>query len=127
MLYIRANAKDIKRIEIILSGVPGSKRFQLLESMILDSPVNKSVLHNNSAISNKQASNNSTECNNKNDHFNNMNHGKMISIESLLDALLVLYDECCNSSLRREKTVSDFIELGKKYFLINLYLLYLAK
>lgn len=38
--------------------------------------------------------------------------GKPISIEALLDCLLVLYDECCNSSLRREKTVSEFIELG---------------
>lgn len=35
------------------------------------------------------------------------------SIETLIDILLVLYDECCNSSLRREKTVSDFIEYGK--------------
>lgn len=34
-----------------------------------------------------------------------------ISVETLLDALLVLYDECCNSALRREKTVSDFIEI----------------
>ncbi|XP_037947588.1 serine/threonine-protein kinase Genghis Khan isoform X3 [Teleopsis dalmanni] len=38
---------------------------------------------------------------------------KAISVEGLLDALLVLYDECCNSSLRREKTVSDFIKLVK--------------
>ncbi|XP_059615804.1 serine/threonine-protein kinase Genghis Khan [Phlebotomus argentipes] len=36
-----------------------------------------------------------------------------LSVESLLDCLLALYDECCNSSLRREKTVSDFIELVK--------------
>jgi len=35
------------------------------------------------------------------------------SIETLLDVLLLLYDECTNSSLRREKTVSDFIEFGK--------------
>lgn len=35
------------------------------------------------------------------------------SIETLVDALLVLYDECCGSSLRREKTVSDFIEFVK--------------
>ncbi|KZC04323.1 PREDICTED: serine/threonine-protein kinase Genghis Khan [Dufourea novaeangliae] len=35
------------------------------------------------------------------------------SIETLIDILLVLYDECCNSSLRREKTVSDFIEFVK--------------
>lgn len=39
--------------------------------------------------------------------------GNTVSIETLIDILLVLYDECCNSSLRREKTVSDFIEFGK--------------
>ncbi|XP_019696393.1 serine/threonine-protein kinase Genghis Khan isoform X3 [Harpegnathos saltator] len=39
--------------------------------------------------------------------------GHTISIETLIDVLLVLYDECCNSSLRREKTVSDFIEFVK--------------
>lgn len=39
--------------------------------------------------------------------------GHCFSIETLIDILLVLYDECCNSSLRREKTVSDFIEFGK--------------
>lgn len=38
--------------------------------------------------------------------------GKCFSIETLLDVLLVLYDECTNSSLRREKTVSEFIEFG---------------
>ncbi|XP_018352111.1 PREDICTED: serine/threonine-protein kinase MRCK alpha isoform X1 [Trachymyrmex septentrionalis] len=37
----------------------------------------------------------------------------IVSIETLIDILLVLYDECCNSSLRREKTVSDFIEFVK--------------
>ncbi|XP_035208817.1 serine/threonine-protein kinase MRCK alpha-like isoform X2 [Stegodyphus dumicola] len=36
-----------------------------------------------------------------------------ISVETLVDALVVLYDECCNSSLRREKTVSNFIEYVK--------------
>lgn len=38
---------------------------------------------------------------------------RALSIEAMLDCLVVLYDECCNSSLRREKTVSDFIELVK--------------
>ncbi|XP_035789779.1 serine/threonine-protein kinase Genghis Khan-like isoform X2 [Anopheles albimanus] len=38
---------------------------------------------------------------------------KFLSVETMLDCLLVLYDECANSSLRREKTVSDFIELMK--------------
>lgn len=37
-------------------------------------------------------------------------NGQCFSTETLLDVLLVLYDECCNSSLRREKTVSDFVE-----------------
>lgn len=41
--------------------------------------------------------------------------GHTFSIETLIDILLVLYDECCNSSLRREKTVSDFIEFGILY------------
>lgn len=36
----------------------------------------------------------------------------IISVETLIDALLVLYDECCNSALRREKTVSDFLEMS---------------
>jgi hypothetical protein len=27
--------------------------------------------------------------------------------------LMVLFNECCNSSLRKEKTVTEFIELGK--------------
>jgi uncharacterized membrane protein len=39
--------------------------------------------------------------------------GKIVSIETLLDSLVILYDECSNSSLRREKTVSDFLELCK--------------
>lgn len=39
--------------------------------------------------------------------------GKIVSIETLLDALVILFEECSNSSLRREKTVSDFLELRK--------------
>lgn len=38
---------------------------------------------------------------------------KILSVESLLDCLIVLFDECQNSSLRREKTVSEFLELRK--------------
>ena len=43
------------------------------------------------------------------------NEAKCFSTETLLDVLMVLYNECCNSSLRKEKTVSEFIELGKKF------------
>ncbi|XP_026324420.1 serine/threonine-protein kinase Genghis Khan [Hyposmocoma kahamanoa] len=39
--------------------------------------------------------------------------GNGLSVETLLDVLLVLYDECCNSSLRREKAVADFIQYVK--------------
>lgn len=35
------------------------------------------------------------------------------SIETLLDILVVLYDECCSSTLRREKSVSEFVEFGR--------------
>ncbi|XP_041985755.1 serine/threonine-protein kinase Genghis Khan isoform X3 [Aricia agestis] len=38
-------------------------------------------------------------------------HG--LSVETLIDMLLVLYDECCNSSLRREKAIADFIQYVK--------------
>lgn len=46
--------------------------------------------------------------------------GYKISVETLLDCLIVLYDECQNSSLRREKTVSEFIELSKDNLLLLL-------
>ena len=38
---------------------------------------------------------------------------KCFSTETLLDVLLVLFSECYQSSLRKEKTVTEFIELGK--------------
>lgn len=42
-----------------------------------------------------------------------------LSIDALVDVLLVLYSECCNSSLRRETTVSHFIDWGKKISLFD--------
>jgi serine/threonine-protein kinase MRCK len=39
--------------------------------------------------------------------------GQAFSVETLLDILIVLYDECCSSTLRREKSVSEFVEFGK--------------
>ena len=35
------------------------------------------------------------------------------STETLIDALIVLYDECINSSLRRDKTISNFVDYSK--------------
>ena len=45
-----------------------------------------------------------------------------ISVETLLDALLVLYDECFTSALRREKTVSDFLELSTSIIFWKLFI-----
>ncbi|KAH9523079.1 Serine/threonine-protein kinase MRCK alpha, partial [Bulinus truncatus] len=39
--------------------------------------------------------------------------GQAVSIETLLDALLVLYDECNSASLRREKNISEFVEFAR--------------
>lgn len=39
--------------------------------------------------------------------------GQAFSVETLLDILIVLYDECCSSTLRREKSVSEFVEFGR--------------
>lgn len=43
----------------------------------------------------------------------NAQESKCFSTETLLDVLMVLFNECCNSSLRKEKTVTEFIDLGK--------------
>ncbi|CAF1093687.1 unnamed protein product [Adineta ricciae] len=39
----------------------------------------------------------------------------VLGVEALLDAFIVLYDECCNSTLRREKTIAEFIEYAKTF------------
>ena len=40
-------------------------------------------------------------------------NGQALSVETL-DVLIVLYDECCNSTLRREKNISEFVDFGKR-------------
>ena len=40
------------------------------------------------------------------------NQDEGYSIEALLDSLVVLYDECCSSSFKREKTVTEFVDGG---------------
>lgn len=40
------------------------------------------------------------------------------SVESLLDTLVCLFDECSSSTLRKEKSIAEFVEYGinfKKY------------
>lgn len=38
-----------------------------------------------------------------------------LSMETLIDAFLALYDECVGSSLRRDKTLSSFVEFAREY------------
>lgn len=95
---------DIKNDTIDLSSempgaISGLKRLRQLESLIIENG-SSSLLHGSTGTGG--TGNNETN-----------NPGKSLSVEAMLDCLLVLYDECCNSSLRREKTVSDFIELVK--------------
>ena len=40
-------------------------------------------------------------------------NGGAVSIETLLDTFILLYDECYNSTLRREKNVTEFVEFGE--------------
>ena len=44
---------------------------------------------------------------------NVMDHDSSYSVETLLDATVVLYDECCTSSFKKEKTVSEFVAGGR--------------
>lgn len=43
-------------------------------------------------------------------------NGQCLSVETLLDILVCLYDECNNSPIRREKNILEFLELGKIFF-----------
>uniref|UniRef100_A0A673MKY8 non-specific serine/threonine protein kinase n=1 Tax=Sinocyclocheilus rhinocerous TaxID=307959 RepID=A0A673MKY8_9TELE len=42
-------------------------------------------------------------------------NGQSFSVESLLDVLISLYDECINSPLRREKNIAEFLEWAKPF------------
>uniref|UniRef100_A0AAY4EZ33 Serine/threonine-protein kinase MRCK alpha n=1 Tax=Denticeps clupeoides TaxID=299321 RepID=A0AAY4EZ33_9TELE len=41
--------------------------------------------------------------------------GQCLSVETLLDVLVCLYDECSSSPLRREKNILDFLEWAKPF------------
>lgn len=46
-------------------------------------------------------------------------NGQCFSVESLLDVLICMYDECNNSPLRREKNIAEFLEWGKSFLHIH--------
>lgn len=49
------------------------------------------------------------------------NPGQIFSIETLLDGLIILYDECCSSTLRREKSITNFVDFGKSPFILPVF------
>lgn len=48
-------------------------------------------------------------------------NGQCFSVETLLDVLICLYDECNNSPLRREKNIAEFLEWGKCFLHTHTY------
>ncbi|XP_067841294.1 serine/threonine-protein kinase MRCK alpha-like isoform X4 [Heptranchias perlo] len=42
-------------------------------------------------------------------------NGLAVSVETLLDIIICLYDECTNSLLRREKNITEFLEWAKPF------------
>lgn len=50
-------------------------------------------------------------------------NGQCLSVETLLDILVCLYDECNNSPLRREKNILEFLDWGKQAYCFLLYFL----
>lgn len=90
------------KIHFHSGSVSGLKRLRQLESMIIENGASGYLLGATDVPTEMLAT-----------QQNGGHNGKTMSIEALLDCLLVLYDECCNSSLRREKTVTEFIELVK--------------
>ncbi|XP_067222633.1 serine/threonine-protein kinase MRCK alpha isoform X8 [Chanodichthys erythropterus] len=42
-------------------------------------------------------------------------NGQCFSVETLLDVLISLYDECINSPLRREKNIAEFLDWAKPF------------
>ncbi|KAK1793328.1 hypothetical protein P4O66_011727 [Electrophorus voltai] len=42
-------------------------------------------------------------------------NGQCFSVETLLDVVICLYDECNNSPLRREKNIAEFLEWAKPF------------
>uniref|UniRef100_A0A3B3V7E6 Protein kinase domain-containing protein n=1 Tax=Poecilia latipinna TaxID=48699 RepID=A0A3B3V7E6_9TELE len=42
-------------------------------------------------------------------------NGQCLSVETLLDILVCLYDECNNSPIRREKNILEFLDWAKPF------------
>lgn len=47
-------------------------------------------------------------------------HRQAFSTEALLDILVVLYDECNTTVMKRDKRVLDFLEIGKEQVYLHI-------
>lgn len=99
----------VKRLDSI------TKRLKQLEDLIIDNNATNLLKHIAQITTSITAANSalSSATSTSTTHQLDSHSGKIVSIETLLDVLVILYDECSNSSLRREKTVSDFLDICK--------------
>uniref|UniRef100_A0AC11D2K5 CDC42 binding protein kinase alpha n=1 Tax=Ovis aries TaxID=9940 RepID=A0AC11D2K5_SHEEP len=54
-------------------------------------------------------------------------NGQCFSVETLLDILICLYDECNNSPLRREKNILEYLEWVQGFFFSVVFVNYFPK
>lgn len=92
-----------------MSSIDYLKRQKILEDLISDNNA-KNLKQHKEFLTSIFAITSSTS-----NLSESLNSGKIFSIETLLDAIIILYDECSTSSLRREKSVSDFVDMSKIY------------
>lgn len=98
LLFLDSITKRIKQLEDLITDNNATNLLKHVALLTTTIATSSALTAATTSITNQLEANNS---------------GKIVSIETLLDALVILFDECSNSSLRREKTVSDFLELRK--------------
>ncbi|CAF4338828.1 unnamed protein product [Adineta steineri] len=49
-----------------------------------------------------------------------INDSTVLNIDGLLDALLVLYDECCSTKWKRETAITGFVEYSNNSHFVNI-------
>lgn len=101
--YLDSITKRIKQLEDLITDNNASNLLKHVALLTTTIATSSALTAATTSITNQLEANLNTS----------VHSGKIVSIETLLDSLVILYDECSNSSLRREKTVSDFLELCK--------------
>lgn len=98
--HVDSVVKRIKQLEDLITDNNASNLLKHIARLTTTIATSSALTAATTSITNQLEANVSTS-------------GKIVSVETLLDSLVILFDECSNSSLRREKTVSDFLELCK--------------